>query len=260
MHLTLLTALVSLWISLASASFWGMMFPRFDLEYLREMVRRREYKAFDPDTLPFKDDDPDPKERRRKECAKCMWQILMLQIEELWPPGTRLFQEEVRRHMPDKGGKWVERKLITWATETAYSRSIQESNTINLASYCSSLMGVRPWDKQRCRPEDWDQSLQKNYDPFIKVLVGFERRWDAPYVSRPYLGRDKGSGGQMNQFQGLRVSKEQLARAAESGKQMWMSAKEEAPKMVQGIQRAAVAGMSQSPSRVKVPFKKGPVR
>ncbi len=84
MHLVSLTALVSLWISIASASLWSMIgLPSGDLQSLREIVRKYDYKAVDPDTLPFKDDSPDPQVRRRKECAKCMWQVLML-VSQGW--------------------------------------------------------------------------------------------------------------------------------------------------------------------------------
>ncbi len=121
-------------------------------------------------------------------------------------------------------------------------------------------MGVLPWDTEKCRPTDWDPSLKKMYDVQNRILIGEKPMNPNRNNPRPVRNPERDTGnGQTSHFQGLRVSKEQVAQVARAGSQMWKSAQEAAPKMVEGMQRAVVAGAGagawRPPSRIKVPLR-----
>ncbi len=80
MHL-LATCGFMLWTAVALAAPSPKDLPSGDVESLREMVKKKEYRPADPDTLPFpalRDPDLHPVAVRSRACAQCMWQLLML--------------------------------------------------------------------------------------------------------------------------------------------------------------------------------------
>ncbi|KAI9882073.1 MAG: hypothetical protein M1823_006182 [Watsoniomyces obsoletus] len=145
--------------------------PSGDLKSLREMVRKEKYLTVNPDTLPFPAlKEPNMYSMRRSACAECMWQLLMLHLEERGPEAY-LFQQHPEFGLTMRRGNMM-RYEMEWFYYTADGGFKRLGDATMLSKYCTTLMqGLDDQLFSKCYWWDWDQELSTMYDPETKVRV-----------------------------------------------------------------------------------------